>query len=143
MSKNSRSASVVIMLLLAGCANKPRGERPFETNPVTGVVHIDGLPADRVQVDFHPSADSTTIKYPLSTLTDEEGRFSVTTYESGDGVPEGTYTLTFQWLDISLAPTDQLKGAYADPKTSEHIVKVVKNQPNDLGVIELSSTGPE
>lgn len=91
MSINARSVSAIIVLLLAGCSDGPRGDRPFTTNPVTGIVHIDGQPAERVQVDCHPAADSNTVKYMLSTVTDKDGRFSLSTYDSGDGLPEGTY----------------------------------------------------
>lgn len=142
MPNNLRYGAVFIALLLAGCSDAPRGERPFETHPVTGIVHVDGQPAERVQVDCYPAADSTAIKYKLSTVTDKDGRFLLTTYESGDGVPEGTYTLTFQWLEVSLSPRDQFKGKYADPQTSQHKFTVVKGQDNDLGIIKLSSGGP-
>ena len=91
MSINARSVSAIIVLLLAGCSDGPRGDRPFTTHPVTGIVHIDGQPAERVQVDCHPAADSSTVKYMLSTVTDKDGRFSLSTYDSGDGLPEGTY----------------------------------------------------
>ncbi|MCA9077655.1 MAG: hypothetical protein KDA93_21695 [Planctomycetaceae bacterium] len=142
MSIVTRCLSVIIMLLLIGCGSGPRGERLFEPNPVTGVVHIDGQPAQYVQVDCYPASESTAIKYKLSTMTNQDGRFELTTYESGDGLPEGTYKLTFQWLEIGLVSYDKFEGAYADPEKSQNTITVVKGESSDLGIIELSSSGP-
>lgn len=130
----------LINLLLIGCSGgEPQGGPRFETNAVAGIVHIDGQPADLVEVTCYPSADSTSVKYPLSAMTSADGAFSLTTYESGDGLPEGTYTLTFKWMEPALVPKDKLKGAYADPSKSQHKITVVKGQETVVGTIELSS----
>ena len=134
--------AVILLALIVGCREQQRGGPRLETYATTGVVKIDGEPGDLVEVQCHPGPDATGIKYTLSTMTDKDGKFSLTTYESGDGLPEGTYTLTFQWLEPGFVPKDKLKGAYADPKKSTHSIKVVKGQPTDAGVIELSSKGP-
>lgn len=134
---------VLVPVLLAGCFEAPRGERTFDLSPASGVVHIDGEPAARVKIKCFPASDSKTVKYPLTTATDENGGFSFSTYESGDGLPAGTYTLTFEWQkEVSLVAVDAFSGAYADPATSEHQIEIVNGQENDLGIIELSSQGP-
>jgi hypothetical protein len=129
-------------LFLTGCSSGelPGGPR-FETSPVTGTIHIDGVPAELVEVECHPAPDSTGIKYPISTMTDKDGVFTLTTYESSDGLPEGTYTLSFKWLEPGLVPRDKLKGAFSDPKRSQHKITVVKGQETVIGIVELSSKG--
>lgn len=131
-------------LLSVGCSSGelPGGPR-LETTPVTGIVHVDGNPAELVEVECHPAPDSTGIKYPISTTTDKDGIFTLTTYESSDGLPEGTYTLSFKWLEPALVPKDKFKGAYANPQKSQHKITVVKGQETVIGVIELSSKGPK
>ena len=51
----------------------------------------------------------------IAALTDQDRVFSVNTYESGDGAPEGDYTVTFMWGQYNLAcgsygGPDKLKG---------------------------------
>lgn len=130
-------------LALVGCSAEPPGPPRFETSPVTGIVHVDGSPAELVEVECHPASDSSAIKYTISTTTNSEGVFTLTTYEASDGLPEGTYTLCFKWLEPALVPKDKFKGAYADPKKSKQTITVVKGQETKIGTIELLSTGPK
>ena len=140
-----RESVLIVLLLSAGCAsNTLLGGPRLETHSVTGIVQIDGVPAENVEVTCHPEANSSGIKYPVMGVTNKEGVFSLTTYTTGDGLPEGTYVLTFIWFEAAMtlaAPKDLLKGAYTDPKKSTHTIKVVKGQTTDAGVIELSSKG--
>ena len=133
---------VIVVGLLVGCHQPPQGGPRLPTSPVTGVVLIDGNPVEMVEVTCQADGDSAAIKYPLSTMTNKEGKFALTTYTSGDGLAEGTYVLTFKWLELSLAPVDKFKGAYADVKKSKHKITVEKGKKCDAGTIELSSKGP-
>ena len=132
---------LVSLLILAGCSEPQRGGPREKTSPVTGTINVDGVAAGFVQVECHPESGSP-IKYALSTLTDEKGIFSLTTYEANDGLPPGTYILTFAWPEPGLAPIDKLKGAYANPKKSKHKITVVDGQDTAIGTIELSTKGP-
>ena len=77
----------------------------------------------------------------MITATDGERKFALATYEAGDGLPNGTYKLTFVWEEVSLVfqtkKIDQLGGAYADPKKSEISVTVDGGKKVDLGTIDL------
>jgi hypothetical protein len=135
-----RSIFVILVAFVAGCSSsEPQGGPRIATFPVHGVVEVDGLPTELVEVICHPSPDSTGIKYPVSSMTDMLGAFTITTYEASDGLPEGTYTLTFQWLEPSLVPRDKFDGAFADPGSSQHKITVVKGQETDIGIIKLST----
>lgn len=143
----SRNSCWMVCLLLGnlvlGCSEAPRGGPRLDTTPVTGVIEVDGEPAEGVLVECHPQPGADTIKYPLTAMTDAEGRFSMSMYQAGDGLPEGTYNLAFVWEEMGIPPKDKLKKAYADPRKSNHQLTVVKGESNDLGVIELSTKAPK
>lgn len=106
-----------------------------------GTVKVDGSPTAAIIVTAHPDSGNSDAKVPLITATDGEGKFAFATYEAGDGLPNGTYKLTFVWEEISLVfqtkKVDQLGGGYADPKKSEISVTVDGDKKVDMGTIEL------
>ncbi len=139
----SKVASVVVIVVAAacaGCGGEPKGGPRVDTFPVSGVVLVDGTPTAGVLVACYPQGE-TEVKRRLVTQTDDQGAFSIGTYESSDGLPEGEYKLTFEWIEgTMLGPeTDKLKGAYSDPEKSEHPVTVKDGEENDLGEIKLST----
>jgi hypothetical protein len=78
------------------------------------------------------------------TETKPDGSFEIATYESGDGVPEGDYVLTFSWqafnlLSNSYSGPDKLKQRYSDSKASEVRLTVKAGEPTDLGEIKLTT----
>jgi len=128
--------------LLSGCGG---GENRKATFPVTGVVIVNGQPAEAVRITLNDvkGMDPNQPTYS-ETFSDKDGKFSVSTYEKGDGVPEGEYTLTFYWgtinpLNMQYGGEDKLKQKYTDPATSKIKVKVEKGKPTDMGRIELST----
>ncbi len=136
-----RVAVFLSLALCIGCSEPERGGPRAATSPVKGIVQVDGAPAAFLQIECHPEAGSE-LKYAVSKLTDENGQFTLGTYEAEDGLPEGTYKLTFTWMGPGLLQADRLKGAYADPKKSTQQITVVKGQETVVGTIELSSKGP-
>lgn len=137
--KSGFGLNVLLLIALAcvGCAEPPRGGPRLTTSPLTGVVNVDGEPTEGVEVTCTPEPGSSEIKYPLVATTDSNGQFKFGTYQSGDGLPEGNYILTFAWPELSMVPKDRLNKAYVDPSKSEHKVTVVTGEPSDLGEIEL------
>jgi 5-hydroxyisourate hydrolase-like protein (transthyretin family) len=108
---------------------------------VSGVLHVDGSPAAEVEVAFHPQDANAKIKYQITTTTDKDGKFSATTYESGDGLPPGDYKITFAWLEGLTTQKDRLKGKFKNAKKSTHSVTVkgTEDEKVDLGTIELQT----
>lgn len=136
-------------IILVGCSSsKPPGPPRVKTYPVTGIIHVDGKPTAGVQISFYPHENAATTAIVMTTSGDG-GKFAATTYAGNDGLPDGTYKMTFV---IDETPDgaasllgnpefkDGLNGAYSDAKTSTHEVTVNKAKV-DLGVIELSTTG--
>lgn len=71
---------------VAGCSGGP--ERP-ETYPVTGTVTLDGKPVEGATVVFVPKEKG---KGRAATgVTDSNGKYSLGTFASGDGVIPGQY----------------------------------------------------
>lgn len=130
-------------VVLVGCGGGNEGRKT--TYRISGTVQVDGKPANYLAVRAHPVAgvDKGDPTYS-SAFTDEEGKFVLSTYESGDGIPEGQYTLTFNWgemnlLSMSYGGPDKLKERYDDPAKSEFKITVGPDQPEDIGVIELTT----
>jgi len=134
-------AAVLVALTLAACSKPAEGPPRLPTSPVSGVVQIDGKPGVMVEVRCLPEEGSSEIKHEVTAMTGEDGKFVLGTYEAGDGLPAGTYTLTFSAMEMGMTMKDTLKGRYADPKKSKHKATVTGDvdEKVDLGTIELSS----
>ena len=130
-----RGASVVGRQTLVGLMN----------GAVTGVLLVDGKPTEGIQITLNNSAGIDEKQPTMSqTFSGQEGKFSLSTYEQGDGVPEGEYALTFFWGQIDprsmqFTGPDKLNDRYSDPEKSTFKVTVEKGKPVDLGRIELST----
>jgi hypothetical protein len=137
--------SFLAIILFTGCGpSGPQGGPRVATTAINGIVHVDGSPAAFLRVVAVPDGSTSSVPIESSALTTQDGTFSLSTYESGDGVPAGNYKLTFVWGEINLMngqySGDQFNGKYADPAKSEHNLTVTdSDEPHDLGVIELSS----
>jgi hypothetical protein len=130
---------------LSGCGG---AEEPFtkETFPVKGKITVDGTPPDSpIQIMCHPQGQIDTTHPTISkSETTDGGNFEISTYTSGDGMPEGEYALTFVWQKFNtfsrgFQGPDKLKKRYSDPKKSEITFSVKPGEPVDLGVIELTT----
>lgn len=138
------SIHVVALMAMAsltiGCS-QAKGPARIKTTPVSGVIHVDDQPAVSVMVECHPKSPDSPIKFPVMTMTDAEGKFTLGMYEAADGLPEGKYVLVFRWEEFGLPPKDRLKGAYANPAQSKHEI-TVGEKPQDLGTIQLLTKKP-
>jgi hypothetical protein len=128
-------------VLLSSCG-QGGGRKPVY--PVRGRVVAGDKPAVGALVIFHPvgAGDAELVK-PVG-YVGEDGWFSLTTYEEGDGAPEGEYVATVEWRPRSANPfdankqgADRLKGRYNDPRTSKLRFKVEKGAENTLPPIEV------
>jgi hypothetical protein len=113
---------VILAGLVLGLASCSKGRRTV--HPVRGrVVDAAGKPAAGALVIFHPSDDPDHDPNKPRGTTDAEGYFSLTTYEQGDGAPEGDYNVTVEWrprkkTPFSAEPADKLGGRYNNPGTT-------------------------
>lgn len=134
-----------LFLLLSSCGEETDPNRKT-TFPVTGRVTVDGVaPSSPLTITCHDldGIDQTNPTFSKC-HTGEDGAFSMNTYETGDGVPEGKYALTFEWgqwngISNSYGGPDKLKKRYDDPKTSKVQFEVDGSGPVDLGTIALTT----
>ncbi len=130
---------IALTLIVAGCSKPTRGGLREKTFPLTGLIEVDGTPAEGVEVQCNPDPGNKAVKYPVSATTDKDGRFTVATYQKGDGLPAGKYVMTFSWMEPGLSPKDRLKGAYTDPKKSKHSVTITEGEKTEVEDIALST----
>ena len=137
-----------ISLLWASACS--RSDAPYRkpTCPVGGYVTVDGAPPDGpLQITCH-NLNGLDPAHPTisASATGDGGKFELSTYESGDGVPPGEYALTFEYrtlnlVNMSYGGPDKLQGRYRDPQKSEvkFTVPEGSQQRIDLGTIALTT----
>ena len=130
---------LALLALLAGCREAPRA-----TYPVTGRVTIGGKPAAAVDLRFYDvSGRAPGMARPYAT-TDEDGRFTVSTFGMNDGAPAGEYQVAMSWkgplpgelADQRDALPECLPPRYGDATTSGIRVRIAPGD-NVLETIEL------
>lgn len=101
--------SVLLLALLAGCGNQ------IQTYPVSGTVTLpDGRPLAGATVSMEAVDHSVS----ATAQTDAQGRFALSTLESGDGVPRGKYRALV--LPPMSADPDQAAPMPFDPKYTRY-----------------------
>lgn len=133
-----------------GCGGETEGQRldrlvpnALGTTKVTGSVLVDGQPVKDLWVTLHPK--NPKIQERPRGQTDQNGKFALQTYTSGDGAPDGEWALTIAWLtyikrDSDWGGEDKLKNQYNDPKTTPFKVTVA-GTPLELPTFELKLKG--
>lgn len=94
-------AFVALIAGMAGCASDDgsvAGREP--TVSVRGVVSMDGQPLAGVTVLFHSQSVSRT----ASGRTDASGRFTLSTFDPGDGAVVGLHKVTVQKVEHKTTP---------------------------------------
>jgi hypothetical protein len=122
--------SLSLALLVPACSKG--GPKVY---PVRGQVLVEGRPAARATITFHPVGGAAEGLRP-SAQTDEQGYFRLTSYAGGDGAPEGEYAVTVTWFRAfaarNLSEGDEntrnlLPPRYANPATSQLKATVTKD----------------
>ncbi|HET6425582.1 MAG TPA: hypothetical protein VFG20_17970 [Planctomycetaceae bacterium] len=128
---------------ILGCAKEgPPRKRTFK---VTGVLTVDGQPPNSpLQIQCHDLAglDKEMPTLPQA-VSQPDGKFEISTYEKGDGIPIGEYVLTVAWhqfnaISMSYGGPDKLNKRYSDAKESTIKFSVI-DKPVDLGEIKLTT----
>ena len=92
--------SVLLLLLTVVPACGPSGPRPV---PVSGTVTVDGQPMAGASVMFMPQSTGQ----PGVGVTDEAGKFRLTTGSSQEGVLPGAYKVTVTLYKVTGFVTDK------------------------------------
>lgn len=136
-------ASWIAILALAavtGCNTKSGPER-VPTFPVSGTISFQGKPIPGAFVALHPKATQENVPSPRANVG-ADGSLQVTTYDGGDGAPEGEYVVTVEWYKPIKNGADVISGPnvipkkYASAQTSDITIKVAA-QENTIPPIKL------
>ncbi len=115
----------MILAMVAGCAD---GDRP-ELLRVSGTITYRGKPLAGARISFIPADTSSR---PAMAVTDQKGRYQLTTYDSFDGAVAGKHAVA-----IALrAPYDGPKPAHAGKRFGRRVRR--SRQAADSGKILLS-----
>ena len=79
------------MLLAAGCNSKPASNR-VPVYPVDVKITYKGFPAAGAVVTLHPKTPRDGVPPPRAEVN-KDGVVKVSTYDGGDGAPEGEYVV--------------------------------------------------
>lgn len=131
---NTRGLSILLLVLLAvplvGCGGGAG------TIAVTGLVTHNSSPLADADVSFIPESGR-----PAYGRTDSSGRFTLTTFEQGDGAMPGKHTVTIMKSEELKAATDAnpyaeyrsvLPEKYGRPQESPLTAEVEKGGSNDF-----------
>ena len=139
----ARTSSLAALLVaLAAGYERPDGRKPVF--PVAGRVTFKGEPMAGAMIGFHPLDDPDPRAARMQATAGKDGRYTLTTYTTGDGAPAGGYAVTIYWpgqrvkrkADTPAAeddeiPPDRLKREFADPKTTR-LRATVRAEPNTI-----------
>ena len=142
-----------IILLMIGVvftySVSSRRTRPPITNKVpltrvTGAVLVGGVPKAGVQIQYVPQEEIAEkrerYRNRFFLQSGDGGKFSLSTYVNGDGIPYGEYALEFKLMEQRLSgEIDRFGGRYSYPSPPLVKIKVEKDKPLDLGEIRLET----
>jgi len=106
MYKSTAYCLMLLSLGAIGCTDA--GGAKFGTNKVTGKVMMNGAPVPGASVSFSPVKEGTP---PALGISDTQGIYILTTYDSGDGAVEGD----FKVMVYKGAPASQAAAPAHDP----------------------------
>jgi hypothetical protein len=133
---------VIALGLVIGCDSGP--DRPA-TFSVTGTVTLDGDPVEGAAVNFIPTSGGKS----AAGVTDASGKYSLTTFASGDGAVPGEYNVTiakYEGADDAAEETgegdagmmsaeyDSGVGAEEGDDVSKSLLPEKYNDPNSSGL---------
>ena len=133
-------ASALLAATALGCGDaKP--DR-VAVHPATGKITLKGQPTHGAQIILHPKSElGADVPAPRANV-DKDGSFKLSTFEGGDGAPEGEYVVTLRWYKLVKQGPDVVAGPnvippkYTRPESSDITVRIAAGQ-NDLPPIKL------
>ncbi len=138
--------AVMLGLLLTGCSGGSSVER-VPVYRVSGTVTHEGRFPENALVLFHPATRANDQTPNPSGRVQADGTYELTTYENGDGAPEGDYVVTVVWQQLVDAPDgsgDKLVGPnlippnFSDPRQSQVRAKVAPTGENRVPEIQIA-----
>jgi hypothetical protein len=133
-------AAALVMASTIGCS-EAKPER-VAVHPAAGSLTVKGQPAPGAFVTLHPKTSLGEDVPPPRANVEKDGSFKLSTFNGGDGAPEGEYTVTVRWYkpvkngaDIAAGP-NVIPTKYTKPESSNLTVRIASGQ-NTLPPIKL------
>ncbi|MBW3595795.1 MAG: hypothetical protein KY475_00810 [Planctomycetes bacterium] len=124
-------------LACVGCGGE---DWQAETYPAHGRITINGQPPVGAVVELHSTGEQPDVRNSRPwAIVQEDGAYTLSTYEKGDGAPAGDYAVVLRWPPDVTQPSlaDRLGGAYAVPERSQWNVMIGEGE-NELPPIEIT-----
>jgi hypothetical protein len=129
------AAAALATVFAIGCGDS--GPERIPVFPAEGKVVFNGQPVTGALVVLHPANPTDPKTLSARAQTEKDGTFKLSTYDTGDGVPSGEYTVTVEWRkliqkDGEFKPgPNVLPAKYSQPTTSDLKVRIAEG-PNVL-----------
>jgi hypothetical protein len=121
-------------VIVTGLGCGPSGPDRPKTYPVTGVVTYKGEPVAGANLNFQLADGSG---YAMA-ITDASGRYSLQTFEPGDGAVPGEYHVGITKYDQSVVVDDMSDDDYRPPEEQQHVVAAGNQLPAKYSVPQTS-----
>ena len=129
--------ALTLLSLVLGCSSS----NDAALFPVEGELKLNGQPLVGAHVVFHPQVPAAKAP-PARAQTDVAGKFKLTTFETHDGAPAGTYAVTVEYFPLLQQQNEFFAGRnilppkYASPLTTDLRIEVAKGA-NQLPALEI------
>lgn len=111
-----------------------------KTYPAAGRVTINGMAPEGARVHLHPVGKKVDQRNSSPWgIVQKDGKFTLSTYQKGDGAPLGEYKVTLRWPFEPNEPDlgDRLGFAFTTPEKSQWQVTITTGD-NELPPIQLT-----
>jgi hypothetical protein len=132
------AVALCFVVFVVACSSDNRPPR----FPVQGQVFVEGKPAHRAIVWFHPVNPAEPGSPRPRGVVDEAGEFRMGTYDSKDGVPAGKYRVAISWTGPVKSGDEDgprlIPRRYQDPSKSGIPVVEVQSDSTTLPAFQLT-----
>lgn len=144
-NRKAFSVAVAAVLLLSLAALSGCGEARVDVVPVSGKVSFAGRAPAGAQIVLHPVNRAEPSDVVPSGRVANDGSFTITAYQQGDGAPPGQYIATLQWYRVD--PKDGTPGPNVIPEqygsaATSPLKVTVKSEPTVLDPIAIVAGKP-
>ncbi|MGV3484613.1 MAG: hypothetical protein ACO1RT_09370 [Planctomycetaceae bacterium] len=138
MSMIHQPSRAVVMTIALACLSGCRDSDSLHTVPVEGRVMFLDAPVKEAQLVFHAVGAAPDMPHRPLAVTDDEGKFKLTTSEPFDGAPPGEYIVTVEQRELQQVGEEWVRtgrnllpSRYSQPNTSplRHVVSETPTAP--------------
>jgi hypothetical protein len=138
-------ALVACVAVSGGCSTK-RQDRWTKARPathrVTGVVTYEGKPVEAAKVVFRTKLAETNREYAAFGYTDSSGRYTLQTFDPGDGAVAGSQQVAVEKLTWTQPTADSPGADPLKPVSTSHLPDRYASATTSGFTAEVTAKGP-